>query len=240
MEKEIIIDTPDGHKIYGFLSTPKEKPDKLVIFVHGFTGNCNEHIFFNGAKYLRGEGIANFRFDLYNWQKGGRTFTDCDIQTHVDDLKTVVEYFKNKFKKIYLIGHSLGGIVVLQAGLDVDGIVLWDPSHAASFIGEDDYEYNEGLGAYLLKWGVVFVVGKKMHDDKLQYTAPEILMAGIKCPIKIICAGNGVLKEGGKNYYSLAKEPKELVIIEGAGHTFDEDGVEEKLFAETAEWVDRF
>ena len=237
MEKKVSIKTPDDHVIYGVLNSPQEKTDKLVVFVHGFTGNCQEHHFFNGAKFLKAKGIASYRFDLYSGEKKGRTFTDCDTQTHVDDLKTVFEHFKDQFSKIYLVGHSFGGMVVLESKLDVSGIVLWDSSHADSNIGDDMYEYSEGLGAYLLKWGVVYVVGKKMYEDKLQYTSPEILMSYVKCPIKVICAGKGVLVNGGKEYFELAKEPKAFAIIEGAGHTFDEEGTEDELFKETIDWI---
>lgn len=237
MEKKIVVDTPDNHKIYGTLNEPKDETDKLVIFVHGFTGNSNEHIFFNGAKVLNKNNIASFRFDLYSWEEGARHMPDCDIQTHVDDLTTVFNYFKDKYKNIYLIGHSLGGIVVLESAIPAYGIVLWDPSHAESYIGENDYKYVKELDGYLLDWGVVYVIGKKMHDDKKQYTRPEELMKNVKCPIKIINAEKGVLTEGGKDYYKLAKEPRAHAIIKNGGHTFDEEGTEEELFKGTIDWI---
>ncbi len=237
MEKEIIIDTNDEHRIYGYLTTPSEKADRLVIFVHGFTGNCNEHIFFNGSKYMAKQGIASFRFDLYSWKEKGRTFTDCDAQIHLDDLKSVYNQFKDQFSKIYLVGHSFGGIIVQLFTKPVSGVILWDGSHPADFIDQAEYKYVESLDSYTVNWGNVFVIGRKMHDDKwLKMTAKEIVDC-VKSPIKIICAGNGILKEYGKEYFELANEPKEYTVIEGAGHTFDEEGVEEKLFEQTASWV---
>lgn len=238
MEREVVIKTPDGFNIYGTLALPEEKSEKLVIFVHGFTGDRNEHIFFNGAKFLKANSIASFRFDLYSWQKDARTFTDCDIQTHVDDLCTVFDHFKDEYKKIYLVGHSWGGIVVLHSELTTAGIILWDCSHPSNAFEEDEYKYNEMLGAYLLYWGNVYVVGKKMHDETLNMMPAVDLVSWVKAPIKVICAGNGVLIDGGKNYFELAKEPKAFVVIEGAGHTFDEEGTEEKLFQETHDWID--
>jgi pimeloyl-ACP methyl ester carboxylesterase len=240
MEKELSIKTSDNNTIYGVLNEPNNKSDKLVIFVHGFTGHKNEHIFFNGAKFLKNNNIASFRFDLYSWQKGARTFTDCDIQTHVDDLTSVFNYFKSKYKKIYLVGHSLGGIVVLRSKLNANGIILWDPSHVSSFLEDNDYSYCKELDSYLLNWGIVYVVGKKMHDDKLQNIPPKELMDKIKCPIKIICAQNGVLIEGGQDYFSLANEPKEFALINGASHCFDEEGTEDKLFSETVDFINKY
>lgn len=43
--------------------------------------------------------------------------------------------------------------------------------------------------------------------------------------------------EGCRRYYDLANDPKDYVVIEGAGHTFDEDKVEEGLFKETLKWI---
>lgn len=237
MESKISINTPDDHIINGILNEPNEKTEKLVIIVHGFTGNCNEHIHYNGAKYFKDEGIASFRFNLYSAEEKARSMVDCDIQTHVNDLRTVFDYFKGKYLKIYLVGHSMGGIVVLESKLDVDGIILWDSSHGASSINNSIYKYNESLKSYILNWGIVYVIGKKMFEDKLKYTAPDILMSQVNCPIKIICAGNSEVIEGGKDYYRLAKEPKSFKIIEGACHTFDEEGTEDELLKETAEWV---
>lgn len=240
MEKNIAINITDNHIIHGTLCSPEEKTEKLVIFVHGFTGNKNEHIFFNGAKFLKQRGIASFRFDLYSDEKGGRSFPDCDTQTHIDDLKTVVNYLKNEYPKIYLIGHSWGGIVVLKSLINVSGIILWDSSHENYSFGDDTYKYNESLGAYLLNWGIVFVIGKKMHDETVNIDSATSLISKINSPLKIINAGNGELIDGGKEYFNLAKEPKALKVIEGASHCFDEEGAEEKLFKETADWVDKY
>lgn len=240
MEQKLQIKTPDNHLIYGTLSGSDKPKDKLVIFVHGFTGFCNEHIFYNGAKFLKNNNIANFRFDLYNWQDKARSFLDCDIQTHVDDLKTVFNYFKDEYQKIYLIGHSLGGIVVLESKLPAAGIILWDSSHSGSKILDEEYEYISSKQIYLLNWGIVYAIGKKMYDDKKFYSDPKELISWIRCPIKIICAGDGVLVEGGEEYYKLAKEPKEFSLIEGADHTFDEGDTEDELFQQTLDFVKKY
>lgn len=76
--------------------------------------------------------------------------------------------------------------------------------------------------------------GKGLKDKE------EKAIKTIKVPVKIINAGNSFLLDGGKRYFELANEPKEKVIIDGAGHTFDEDGAEEKLFSETISFIKRY
>ena|GEM_PF-3254021 len=40
--------------------------------------------------------------------KTGRNLIDCTVKTHSTDLETVIKSFDNKYKEIYLVGHSLG------------------------------------------------------------------------------------------------------------------------------------
>jgi len=58
-------------------------------------------------------------------------------------------------------------------------------------------------------------------------------------PIKVIVAGAGIMVEEGKKLFQNANEPKDFAIIPNASHTFDEDGIEEKLFVETLNWFNK-
>ena len=95
MEKEIKIKTGSKY-IYGTLAKAKSKSKKLIIFVHGFTGHRNEHIFFNGAQYFGDEGFDTFRFDLYTGLKKARHFEETKISLHGKDITTVIKLFKKK------------------------------------------------------------------------------------------------------------------------------------------------
>lgn len=116
MEKELKIPTPDKKVVVGTLLTAKKKSEILVVFVHGFTGHQNEHIFFNGAKFFSEKGIDSFRFNLYAGEdKNIRRFRDTTISLHGKDISTVVKSFRKKYKKIYVVGHGYGGTSLLFA-----------------------------------------------------------------------------------------------------------------------------
>lgn len=224
--------------MYGVLTTPPKKSGALLIFVHGFTGHKNEHIFYNGARFFAKRGMATFRFDLYSGEKGGRTLTDCGISTHAADTDTVVRFFRKKFRKIFVAGHSLDGLTIMRTDTNaVDGIVLWDSSRRSSAQDEKDFKYNICLGAYTMSWGTEFLVSKKMHEEWLNFPKPKAAVANINKPIKIIVAGNGMLIRTGKEHFKYAKEPKEFSVIQGASHNFDENGTAQKLFAETHKFL---
>ena len=63
------------------------------------------------------------------------------------------------------------------------------------------------------------------------------LSTNLRRPLKIIAAGNGILIDGAKRYFDQANKPKEFAVINGAGHSFNEDGAEEKLFKETLKFI---
>src|SRR3989344_4946293 len=240
MQKNITIKTEDNHLIYGILNSRK-KSNKLIIFVHGLTGNKNEHIFFNGSKFFAENGFDTFRFDLYTWKDKGRKLSECTLKIHTIDTNTVVKHFKKKYRKIFLVGHSYGGLTILQSDVSgVSGLVLWDSASLTNVSWISEKNYNKHLDAYIMKWGNEFVIGKEMFEETRKFPKPGELMKRINVPIKIICAGKASLVDDGKLFFKYAKNPKEFSIIKGAGHTFSEEGSEEELFAETLKFVDKY
>ncbi|RLC37614.1 hypothetical protein DRH27_03665 [Candidatus Falkowbacteria bacterium] len=238
MQKSIIIKSKDKKfNIYGVLDQ-KIKSNKLIVFVHGLTGHKNEHQFYNAAKFFNNKKFATFRFDLYTGEKSGRSLENCTIKTHSEDLNQVIKYFKNKFSSIYLVGHSLGGPSIFEAEIkNIKKIVLWDPSINLTNEDDDDwYRFDKNINAYIVSWGPSYIVSKKMVSDwqKLDYNK---WINKTTMPLKIICAGQGVLKKEWKKIISKFKCKKELVIIKEAGHCFDEKDTEIKLFKETLSWL---
>jgi len=238
MQKDLIIKSRDKKfKIYGVLDQ-KHKTNKLIIFVHGLTGHKNEHHFYNAAKFFTDKKFATFRFDLYTGKKGGRRLENCTISTHSDDLNQVISYFKKKFKVIYLVGHSLGGPTVLGANLkDIQKIVLWDPAARLNMeVTKDWCFFDKKIGAYIVYWGVSFIIGKKMIDEWKELDYGEWIK-NTAIPLKVICAGQGILKKEWKKIIGRFKNKNELVVIREAGHVFDELDTETKLFMETLAWL---
>ena len=243
MEKEIRIKTKDNYIIYGTLNEPRKKSDKLVIFVHGLTGYRNGHIYYNAVKFFNQRGYSVFRFDLYSDELKGRSLSKCTIKIHATDLNLVVNYFRNKFRKLFLVGHSLGGATILSSDISaVEGIVLWDSSHYKTLksVVAQDAKYSKCLKAYILSWGLEYIIGKGMYIEWINFPKPKKLMGNIHKPIKIIVAKKGILVEAGKEYFKYANKPRSFVVIKKARHNFDEDGVEMKLFQETFNWLRKF
>lgn len=235
MEKYINIKTPDGKVIYGMLRGPLN--DTLAIFVHGFTGNRNEHYFFNGARFFEKNGLSSYRFNLYDDYKDARKLEECTLSLHANDLDTVIRYFRNKgVKKIFVVGHSFGGVtVLLSKDKDFDKAVLWDSSVLPGELSAKGVYLKQLDLYYINDWAYGFTFGKGMYEENKGLKSAE-LIKDIHVPIKIIVAGNGELVEGGKELFKNANDPKEFYIVKGATHTFFENGTEEDLLRATLDW----
>ncbi len=200
----------------------------------------DQHIFYNGARFFEQHGMSSFRFNLYAWENDARKLGECTLETHAFDLDRVISYFrKKKVKKVFVVGHSFGGPAILASHKkDFDGVIFWDASYGNPFSFKGA-QYIKVLRAYRAKWEFDVLLNKKMVEEgrNLQ-SLEEKAVKSIRVPMKIITAGaNPLLVKAGKRYYQLANEPKEYVVLGGAGHTFDEDGVAEKLFRETVNLV---
>lgn len=237
MQKSIKIKTSDQkYKIYGTLDY-KKKTNNLIVFVHGFSGHQNEHQYFNAVDYFNNKGIATFRFDLYSWTDDSRRLAECDVKDHVDDLNSVIGYFKNKFKNIYLVGHSLGGAVILNSNIsNITGIVLWDPT--INLHSEGGFiKYDKKLKTYVVDWGAKFIVGKKMYKDLKKIKDYSDVAVNIRVPIKVICASKEKREKEWSDALKNFSSKNKLKVIKGANHNFDEAGTEKKLFDETYKWL---
>lgn len=243
MEKSVEIKTKDGHIIYGALNLPKKKTDTLIIFVHGLGGYRSGHMFFNAVPFFNKRGLAVCRFDLYCAQKNARSLTKSSLSTHAKDIDTVFRHFAKIYKKIFLVGHSFGGLSILlsESCNDANGVILWDSSTKPEKIDtRKDFKYNKNLKAFIVSFGVDVLLSKKMIEEWKATPYPAELMKNIKVPIKVIVAGKGGLMKAGREYFKSASEPKDFAIIKNATHNFEEEGVDVRLYNETYSWIKKF
>ncbi len=235
MEKSISIPTNDGHLIHGTLNWQEPQSKKLIIFVHGFGGNQSRHLFFNGARFFTQHGFTTYRFDLYSSKEKGRNLLDCTITTHAIDINTVVDCFCLEYDEIYLVGHSLAGPSILRSEQKVHAIVLWDPSLVLEDAHMVGWVYDDARNIYVRKRGVEKVMNTQMYDEWKNSNADMI--EKMKVPTKIICAENSPLAERWDTIIDKVVVSHEYVIIDGASHSFDEEGKEEELFNETLTYL---
>lgn len=247
MQKEVCINITNKKTIFGTLDTPKEKSKGLIIFVHGLTDNFESHMLPNSAKYFTKKWYTTYRFNLYGEKKQERKLKETSLKNHIEDLNRVIKHFEETTHKIFLVGHSFGWLTILYANIkNIAWIILRDASIGGKEL-LDDVTYDTKAGSYSIDRGdgYKYIIGQKMYKDFLVDPKQHLMqISKIYVPIKIICAEKWLQKAGKKYYkaayYKTANNPKELCVITWASHCFDEQGKEEKLFAETYDWIKRF
>jgi hypothetical protein len=240
MEKQVKIKTKDGFTIYGILNSAK-KSDKLIIFVHGLGGNIMEHQFFNAVPFFTKRGFDALRISLYEYENDARRLRNTTLSIHGEDVKIVAKKFRNKYKRLYAVGHSFGGPSILLSDPNVfDAIVLWDPTYRPSFKSHSSkrLRFVKALNAYVLDWGIELLIGKGMIEHANTLKADQLL-GRVTTPIKIILAakGNGKYR---KEYERDVPHPGRVVFMKKADHNFTDLASEEDLFKETLSWIKKY
>ena len=242
---ETNLDVPlaDGKKIHGILRGSLDGSMPLAIMMHGRPGQGNELLQYLGARYLYERGIATLRLSMYDFGKEYRSIVDCTLDDHIADFNDVVKYVRTAgAKQVFAIGHSYGGLTILGSDAQLDGAILWDPTHGLAWHDPvfDEPEYPEktienlviGLGGYGYVYGSEQAAADKALGDTTNWAARK------GYPMKFILAAAGPLAAYAKRYYEIADEPKKLVEMQNAHHQFeDSDVVVEQLFRETAEFL---
>ena len=239
VETHEIIDLPDGKKMHGVLRGELPFTTPLVIIMHGLIGDAKALLPYLGSRFLHQAGYSTLCLYMYDFEDQYRNVFDCSLDNFISDYEAIVDYYRDKgVSDIYAVGHSLGGLTILAACADIDAAVLWDPSHGLAFSPE---RWNNQVGNILINTqGRGYMRPKKIQDELMQLKDTTGLARGLVCPTKIITGSNSALNGFATKYFELLpNKNKDLISIENAGHSFNEqDHITLQLFSETANWFD--
>jgi pimeloyl-ACP methyl ester carboxylesterase len=243
---EIVVEIPIPDTklhINGVLRGNWSQP--VVVLLHGLPGASYDLLEFLGAKYLTEQGFATLRISLYDDSEKTRNLVDCTLQTHADDLDVIVEYLRadKHTPQVFATGHSYGGLAILRSTAHLDGAALWDPSSFA-FSAAWDKGLDKTPRLRLPKQrimlytdGTPYINPLTMIEERIAYDGDDHLWTRKDYPMLFVAAGKGVLIPYIKEYLELANEPKKLVVIKDASHSFtDSDDILFELLAETHNW----
>ncbi|MCB0340340.1 MAG: alpha/beta fold hydrolase [Bdellovibrionales bacterium] len=242
MEISFKLETPDGYLIHGTERYSGELPSRVVIFIHGLTGHSNELIHWLGAQHFSQSGYGAVRFELYGSQERARRLDNSTLTTHAQDVNHVVQHCRELgYEKIYLVGHSLGGPVVLMSNTaEITAIALWDPTYNTKLLVDESSYFDEVSKGRYIDWGIKMFWGTQMADELLALSDCKELVSKTHCPIKVITAEKKETDTNPEAYFEFANDPKAFAIIPGASHCFTEEHAPSMLLNETMEWFSQF
>lgn len=124
----------DNHKIVCKSWRGESEPRALVFLAHGYAEHCHDPSYDTLARALVGLGCYVFAHDhVGHGMSEGRRAMVKSADVYVDDILKHVDTERSKFSKkpVYLVGHSMGGLLVVIAAQrrrdDFAGLVLVAP-----------------------------------------------------------------------------------------------------------------
>ncbi|MGI6710981.1 MAG: alpha/beta hydrolase family protein [Bacilli bacterium] len=243
MQKYVELKKKENVYLRGYLNNP-ETSKKIVVMFHGFTGHKAEHgrIFRTISELLAKENIASLRFDFYGNAESDGAFHEFTFDTLVEDAKLIIDYaFKIKnIKKIILLGFSMGGAIAGYMASKMpeilEKLVLWSPAGNIAQIVENYFSKYPKL-----ENGNVDFLGFEMSEDlvkSFKKFSPYLNLEKIKCPCLIVHGKEdlAVNVSFGEKYAKAIKGAK-LIVIENAGHGYDNVAVRSELLTKTVEFL---
>jgi len=255
MEEQKLYIENEGEKIECVLHKSDEPTDTLIITVHGFTGTMDN--FIPLAEKLSDNGFDTLRFNFRFTTKDWNLFQNMTINGEVSDLKKIISAMSKKYKKIGIVGESLGGAIsILGCNDKVNVIVLWYPavflrevSSMKKLLIEEKQAELEQKGYAILEKSVGNVsVGKKFIKE-IKTLGLISFSENIKSPILLIHgdSDSSVNLNQSERLIEILKEPKKLEIITGANHVWKDADYkdivpefEEKALNLTLNWFNRW
>jgi uncharacterized protein len=130
------------------------RADELVILVHGLGGSATSHYQASAAEALCRQGYAVLRLSQRGADRKGGELHHAGLW---EDLTAVVEQWAiPRYRKVHLLGFSMGGHVALRAGCQpADGlasvIAICSPLHLEPAVEHVDRSALPVYRAYLLR-----------------------------------------------------------------------------------------
>lgn len=244
MDEIPIFITNMGERISGVIHIPDKTPAPAIVFCHGFTGNRVEahRLFVRAARRMSKEGMVAVRFDFRGSGESEGEFENMTISGEVSDLNAMLKFLTGRkeilTKSIGVLGLSMGGVVsILTAAQNetIRAVCTWSApaelKNLSNSLGQSQaMDYIDFPSGYRI--GRAFINDVLRHDILGNCSRisprPILIVNGSKDPL--------VPVQHAHMLYEKAGEPKELVIIEDADHTFNRRDWEDKVIELTTKW----
>lgn len=206
------------------------------------------------ARELAKNGILAFRFDFGNGigESYGR-IEDIKFGQYLNDLKAAVDFLSRQKivdqKRIGLIGHSLGGQLIMhyapsdkriKAAADLAGVI----NRKADFGRMYKYKEAEKTGyfiAYSRSKRRFLKIKFEYLKDLLNYNTVEKIKK-LKIPVLIVhgTKDDSVPMIHSRIAYRLLSGPKKLAIIKNAPHTWKQPKYYKKINPVVTDWFIKY
>lgn len=235
--EELYLKTSDGVKIA--VNHFKQEHEQVLIIANGWTMSKDSKFIKEMSNlFAKSFDVLSFDFRGHGKSSGVYTFSSKEPE----DLKSVVNYAKKSYKKIYLIGFSLGGAIsIIYSALekDIARLIIVSAPHSfakiKNFMWVKDFLKNP-FKKYEFKVCIKLrpspIIRKKVRpiDVVDRISIPTLFIAGDSDTI--------TLPEDTKSLFHKAECEKRFELFENCNHAEDMLSQEkEKLISICTKWL---
>jgi len=200
--EDIWFNSSDSVRLHGWL-IPASSPNHLLLFCHGNGGNISHRL--DNVRLLRNRGISVFVFDYRGYGRSQGRISEKGFYLDSEAAYEVARKWAEKHgAKLVVFGRSLGGIAAthLASTKHCNGLILESTFTNMGAMARAHYPLP--FAETLLKHRLDAV------GQIVQVRVPILFFHGDKDSIVPI--------ELGRKLFEAAPNPKEFVVIPGAGH----------------------
>lgn len=212
--------TSDGLTLRGWYMPTRN--DSVVIFVHGHGGNRGALL--AEAAYIVAHGYGALLYDTRNAGESEGTLTTFGL-LEVNDVSGAVDFALAQpgVERVALFGHSMGAGTVLMAGARLPQVSAVVAESAFSSLEDNvanGVQHLTGLPPFPFAPLVVFFGQREAGMDIRQARPIDAMAALSPRPVLLV---HGALDQtipvaNAYALYATAQAPKELYILDDAGH----------------------
>lgn len=248
--KRITFSNEEGHQLSGRLDFPVlGAPKVYAIFAHCFT--CSKNLFAvdHLSRSLTQEGIAVLRFDFTGLGQSGGDFADSNFSSNLSDLTCAYEYLEKEYRAPQiLIGHSLGGAVVVHLGGKLEKVraivtvgAPSNPIHVKHLLAKGEEEIVSKGEAEVNIGGRPFNIKKQFLDDLHANDSHDPIRKLGKALLIMHSPQDTIVGlENATEIFTKAEHPKSFITIDGADHLLTDEKDARYVGTVAANWATRY
>ncbi|MGD0402182.1 MAG: alpha/beta hydrolase [Candidatus Acidiferrales bacterium] len=225
-KQDFIVNARDGAELRGWKVHPQRSNGDWVILFHGIADNRTGDS--GHAEFLLRHGYSLVMMDSRaQGESGGDTETYGWKERYDAVAITDALYASEKVRHLYALGVSLGAAIALQSAAVEPRIEAVAAEAPFSNLREVSYDYaglhaGSWLGKTLLSPASIVAMNsvEKGGGFKAEDVSPEKAVADRPFPVLLICGtrDSTIPCRHAERIYRAATGPKELWIVQGAGH----------------------
>ena len=225
-KEDFDVRTPDGVELRGWKIRPPSPNGDWVLLFHGVSDNRSGVL--GQAEFLLRHGYGVVMMDARAHGKSGGNMATYGWKERYDTVAiTDALYSAERVRHLFALGVSMGASIALQSAAvepRIEAVVAEDPF---ANLREVSYDYagldvSPLLGKTLLRPAVIITMHSVRKEGGFdpQDVSPEKAVTERPFPILLICGtrDHRIPCRHSERIYNAARGPKELWIVDGAGH----------------------